>query len=225
MQKEFINIAAHELRTPIQPIMGLSEIVKNKTNDKEQKELLDIIIRNTEKLKNLAEDLLDVSKIECNSLTLNKEKFDINQLILNVITDVQNNLHGKKKIRFEYAISSSTEVPIIVNADKNRVSQVISNIINNSVKFIKKEGTISVKIEGGKIDGKDVIIVIIKDTGTGIDQEIFSRLFKKFAAKSFQGTGLGLFICKNIVESHGGRIWAENNKDETGSTFSFYLPL
>jgi signal transduction histidine kinase len=225
MQKEFINIAAHELRTPIQPIMGLSEIVKNKTNDKEQKELLDIIIRNTKKLKNLAEDLLDVSKIESNSLTLNKEKFDINQLILNVITDVQNNLHGKKKIRFEYAISSSTEVPIIVNADKNRVSQVISNIINNSVKFIKKEGTISVKIEGGKIDGKDVIIVIIKDTGTGIDQEIFSRLFKKFATKSFQGTGLGLFICKNIVESHGGRIWAENNKDETGSTFSFYLPL
>jgi signal transduction histidine kinase len=225
MQKEFINIAAHELRTPIQPILGLSEIVKNKTNDKEQKELLDIIIRNTKKLKNLAEDLLDVSKIESNSLALKKEKFDINQLILNVIAEVQNNLHTKKDIKFEHNIGGSTESPIMVDADKNRIYQVISNIINNSVKFIKKEGTISVKVERGKIDGKDVVVTIIKDTGIGIDKDIFSRLFKKFATKSFQGTGLGLFICKNIVESHGGNIWAENNKDEKGSTFSFYLPL
>ena len=109
MQKEFINIAAHELRTPIQPIMGLSEIVKNKTDDMEQKELLEIIIRNTKKLKNLAEDLLDVSKIESNTLTLNKEKFDINQLILNIITDIQNNLRIKKKIRFEYNADSGTK--------------------------------------------------------------------------------------------------------------------
>ena len=108
MQKEFINIAAHELRTPIQPIMGLSEVVKNKTNDKEQKELLDIIIKNTKKLKNLAEDLLDVSKIESNSLTLKKEKFDFNQLMLNVITEIQNNPNSKKKIMFEYNVSNST---------------------------------------------------------------------------------------------------------------------
>lgn len=225
MQKEFINIAAHELRTPIQPIMGLSEIVKNKTNDKEQKELLDIIIRNTKKLKNLAEDLLDVSKIESNSLTLNKEKFDINHIIHTIITDIQNNLHIKKKIRFEFNVDSSTQFPLIINADKNRVSQVISNIINNSVKFIKKEGRISVKTERRKIDGKDVVVVTIKDSGIGIDEEIFSRLFRKFATKSFQGTGLGLFICKNIVQSHGGHIWAENNKDGKGSTFSFYIPV
>ena len=225
MQKEFINIAAHELRTPIQPILGLSEVVKNKTNDKEQKELLDIIIKNTKKLKNLAEDLLDVSKIESNSLTLKKEKFDFNQLMLNVITEMQNNLDSKKKIMFEYNISNSNEGPIMINADKTRISQVISNIIDNSVKFIKKDGTISVEIKKGKIDDKDVVVVKIKDTGIGIDEEISSRLFKKFATKSFQGTGLGLFICKNIVESHGGNIWAENNKDKKGSTFSFYLPL
>jgi signal transduction histidine kinase len=225
MQKEFINIAAHELRTPIQPIMGLSEVVKNKTDDKEQKELLDIVIRNTKKLKNLAEDLLDVSKIESNALTLNKEKFNINQTILNVITDIQNNLQSKKKIRFEYNADNSTQLPVIINADKNRISQVIANIINNSVKFIKKEGTISVRTEMERIDGKDVVVVIIKDTGIGIDEEIFFRLFRKFATKSFQGTGLGLFICKNIVESHGGKIWAENNKDGKGSTFSFYLPV
>ena len=134
-------------------------------------------------------------------------------------------LHSKKKIMFEYNVSNSNEGPIMINADKTRISQVISNIIDNSVKFIKKEGTISVEIKKGRIDDKDVVVVKIKDTGIGIDEEIFSRLFKKFATKSFQGTGLGLFICKNIVESHGGNIWAENNKDEKGSTFSFYLPL
>ena len=230
MQREFIDVAAHELSTPIQHILGLSELVKNKTKDKEQRELLDIVIRNTKKLKNLAEDILDVTRFESNSLRLTNEKFNLNQLIFNIVTEFQNNVEKDKKIKFEFNANNYTGGggPIIINADKNRISQVISNLINNSVKFIKKEGTISIEIEKQKIydrDNKEVVVVVIKDTGSGIDDEIFPKLFKKYATKSFQGTGLGLYICKNIVESHGGKIWAENNKDEIGSTFSFYLPL
>ncbi len=230
MQKEFINVAAHELRTPIQPILALTEHFKENIKDKDQVQLLDVVIRNTKKLKNLAEDILDVSKFESNSLCLTKEKFNLNQLIFNIVTEFQNNLENDKKIKFEYNANNYAcgGSPIIINADKNRISQVISNLINNSVKFIKNEGTISMAIERRTTydrNNKEVVVVVIKDTGSGIDDEMFPKLFKKFATKSFQGTGLGLYICKNIVESHGGKIWAENNKDENGSTFSFYLPL
>ena len=126
-------------------------------------------------------------------------------------------------------------------SDKNRISQVISNLINNSIKFISKEyqkdgldGIITIIVDKSKINGSynknndnvnDGIIVTIKDNGKGIDSEIFPRLFTKFASKSFQGTGLGLYICKSIVEAHGGKIRAKNNKDGKGATFSFILPL
>ncbi len=118
--------------------------------------------------------------------------------------------------------------PLIVYADKNRISQVISNLINNSIKFIKKEGTIFIDIENIKRNGNninEIVLVKIKDTGSGIDNEILPNLFKKFTTKSFQGTGLGLYICKSIIEAHGGKIWAENNDDGIGATFSFYLYL
>jgi len=230
MQKEFINVAAHELRAPVQPILALTEQLGEKIKNKDQVQLLDVVIRNAQRLKNLAEDILDVTKFESNSLHLTKEKCSLNQLIFNIVTDFQNNLENDKKIKFDYNANNYVGGggPIMINADKNRISQVVSNLINNSVKFIKKEGTISVSIERRKIyerDNKEVAVVVIKDTGSGIDDEMFPKLFKKFATKSFQGTGLGLYICKNIVESHGGKIWAENNKDEKGSTFSFCLPL
>jgi signal transduction histidine kinase len=226
IQKEFINTAAHELRTPIQPILGLAEYVKNKTKDKEHKEILDIIIKNTKKLKKLAEDILDVSKIESNSLTLNKEKFTIDSLVLEIVKEFGSKLANDKKIEFELINPNDTSATVY--GDKNRIGQVISNLISNSIKFIAKEGLISTSIEkrSGDIDNeKNLVIVKVKDTGMGIDKEIFPKLFTKFASKSFQGTGLGLYISKRIVESHGGKIWAENNKDEKGATFSFSLPL
>jgi signal transduction histidine kinase len=230
MQKEFINVAAHELRAPVQPILALTEQLGEKIKNKDQVQLLDVVIRNAQRLKNISEDILDVTKFESNSLHLTKEKCSLNQLIFNIVTDFQNNLENDKKIKFDYNANNYVGGvgPIMINADKNRISQVISNLINNSVKFIKKEGTISVSIDRRKTydrDNKKVAVVVIKDTGSGIDDEMFPKLFKKFATKSFQGTGLGLYICKNIVESHGGKIWAENNKDEKGSTFSFCLPL
>ncbi|HXS60593.1 MAG TPA: HAMP domain-containing sensor histidine kinase [Candidatus Sulfopaludibacter sp.] len=229
MQKEFINIAAHELRTPLQPILGLAEIVKNEIKDNShQKELLDIVISNAKRLKKLSEDILDVTKIESHSLKLNKESFDINALIVSIIDDYVRHSLNKKAIKFADYFSKEK---IIIYADKNRIGQVISNLIENSVKFISKEQgecVISIKTEKKKnTDSSKIVVVRIKDTGSGIDMDILPRLFTKFSSKSFQGTGVGLYISKNIIEAHGGQIWAENNTEDgkSGATFSFSLPF
>jgi signal transduction histidine kinase len=229
MQKEFINIAAHELRTPLQPILGLAEIVKNEIKDNShQKELLDIVISNAKRLKKLSEDILDVTKIESHSLKLNKEIFDINALIVSIIDDYVRHSLNKKAIKFADYFSKEK---IIIYADKNRIGQVISNLIENSVKFISKEQgecVISIKTEKKKnTDSSKIVVVRIKDTGSGIDMDILPRLFTKFSSKSFQGTGVGLYISKNIIEAHGGQIWAENNTEDgkSGATFSFSLPF
>ena len=226
MQKEFINTAAHELRTPIQPILGLTELVKNKTKDSGQRELLGIVISNAKKLKKLTEDVLDVTKIESNSLELNKEKFSVKDAILDIVDEYRKNIHGKN---IEFKHSFSTEEYIY--ADKNRISQVISNLISNSIKFTgnKVNAIISITVEtkGIKddINNGKIIITSIKDSGIGIDNDILPILFSKFLTTSFQGMGLGLYISKNIVEAHGGTIWAKNNEGGKGATFTFSLPV
>jgi len=235
MQKEFINTAAHELRTPLQPILSLSQMLKDKSKDNSQKELLDIVIKNSKKLKNLTENILDVTKIEGNTLYLNKEKFRIGDLLQSIIKEFEYSIEDYKKIKFELHFENIDPNLVVVIADQNRISQVISNLINNSIKFILKEdekkhdtGLISIRVEKIKIndvDNDDKVIIHIKDNGEGINQEIFPRLFTKFASKSFQGTGLGLFIAKNIIEAHGGKIWAKNNEGEKGANFSFILPV
>ncbi len=227
MQKEFINITAHELRTPIQPILVLTEYIRNRTKDKEQIELLDVIIKNTKRLKNLAEEILDVTRIERGVLSLNKERFCLDEMVVDTVKELQSILGNNNKIKFEYDIHSND--PVLIHADKSRIRQVLSNLISNSIKFIPNEGIISLKVEMRKSDdgtnSKGIVVVSIKDTGIGIDEAIIPKLFTKFASKSFQGTGLGLYISKSIVESHGGKIWAENNENGKGATFSFSLPI
>jgi nitrogen-specific signal transduction histidine kinase len=232
MQKEFIDVAAHELRTPIQPILGLTGILRSSNRrDKtssavKQEEMLDIIMRNAKRLQRLADDILDVTKIESKSLNLKKEFFNLNDVITNNIDDIITNVanNGQRDlIKLLYQ-----PCDIFIDADKSRITQVISNILDNAIKFSKanvnKEGEVGIiNINTKKIDGQ--AIVSIADTGIGIDPEIMPRIFDKFASKSFQGTGLGLYICKSIVEAHGGKIWAENNADEKGgATFAFSLP-
>src|SRR6478672_9283304 len=225
MQKDFINTAAHELRTPLQPILGFSEHIRNKANDKEQIELLDIIIKNTKKLKKLSDDILDVSKIESNSFKLNKDRFALDILVLDIIKEFEHKSYNDKKIKFEYYRDNPNQ-EYILYGDKNRIGQVIFNLISNSIKFISKGGKIIIIIEKAKSNYKNrAITVTIKDTGIGIDDEIYPNLFTKFVTKSFQGTGLGLYISKNIIEAHGGKIWGENNKDGKGATFGFRLPI
>jgi signal transduction histidine kinase len=225
MQKEFINIAAHELRTPIQPILGLAEVLSSKRGRIEQyNELIDAIIRNAKRLQRLTEDILDVTKIESNSLTLNKQQFNLNDVISNVVQDypkqIENGNNSNSNVKLSYKPEDKL---VVVEADKARIVQVISNLLSNAVKFTKVKGcTITITTEKKQ---NQEIIVKIKDTGTGIDPEILPRLFSKFVTKSFEGTGLGLFVSKSIIEAHRGKMWAENNADGKGATFSFSLPL
>jgi two-component system, OmpR family, sensor histidine kinase VicK len=239
MQKEFIDIAAHELRTPIQPILSLTEVLRSKIKDNEQEKLLAVIIRNAKRLGQLTQNILDVTRIESQSLQLKKEIFDVNDIILNIVQDYRHQLEKEDnaddvKLLLLYDNDGSNKdnnvvdgkpSPVFIQADKERISQVISNLLNNAIKFSKKtaEDSISIAITCDKENNQ--VIVSVKDTATGIDPEILPRLFSKFATKSDIGTGLGLFISKSIIEAHGGRIWAQNNPDGRGATFAFSLQL
>jgi two-component system, OmpR family, sensor histidine kinase VicK len=233
MQEEFINIAAHELRTPIQPILGLTEVMRSKLADREGKEaeLLNVIGRNAKRLHQLTENILDVTKIESNSLQLNKERFNLREMILNAMSDCKSQLKEYDNVKVQF-LQTEGDDDVFVQADKTRIGQVISNLLNNAIKFTQQgkpqeNANISITLEEHIDDdnNKKEVVVSIKDTGIGIAPEIMPRLFTKFARKSEKGTGLGLFISKSIVEAHGGRIWAENNKDGKGATVSFSLPI
>ncbi|MGB6527547.1 MAG: ATP-binding protein [Candidatus Nitrosopolaris sp.] len=223
VKDDFVNIAAHELRTPIQPILGLADILRSKETDGGEKaEYLDVIIRNAKRLQRLTEDILDITRIESKSLDLKKESFNLNEMILNVIADSNNQIAKKHKgTNLKLEFPDSKEV-IFIEADKGRINQVISNFLSNAIKFTN-EGTVTATAAVSNINE---IVVSITDTGTGIDSEILPRLFTKFATKSTTGTGLGLFISKSIIEAHGDRIWGKNNySNDKGATFGFSLPL
>jgi signal transduction histidine kinase len=211
LQKEFINIAAHELRTPTQAILGYAELLQMDPVDRE--DMIKAIYRNSVRLQRLTSDILDVTRIESEALRIDKEKLNLNQVVEGAIQDSRNQANGK--IKFVYEPRDA-----YVYADRGRMTQVVSNLLDNASKFTK-EGTVTVNIE--KKDGQAVVSV--KDTGTGIDPDIMPRLFSKFATKSDKGTGLGLFISKSILEAHDGRIWCSNNPGGKGATFAFSLPI
>ena len=229
IQNDFIKIAAHELRNPIQPILGLSQIIKSVITEKKGVNInqtcdhLDVIIRNARKLQRLTDDVLDINRIETNSLHIRKDTFSLKELIQVLVDDYKSPNNNKK---YESNIYRNIELfclfpsiiedhqnadLFLIEADRDRISQVISNLLNNALKFTNENDTIYVTIEKKDTGSIGGVTVSIKDTGTGIDPEIFPRLFTKFATKSYRGTGLGLFICKSIVEAHGGKIWAKNN--------------
>jgi signal transduction histidine kinase len=221
LQREFINIAAHELRTPLQPILGLSQILESQFG--ERSEEMKVIARNARRLERLTQDILDVSRIESGALTLNIQTIDLDEVISSIIIDYRNNLADairtgndkKEKVKIKYEPKK-----LMVKGDRERIQQVMSNLINNALRFTK-EGAIIVKTQ--VIDG--LAQITVKDTGSGIDPEIMPRLFEKFVTKSEKGTGLGLYISNSIVQAHGGKMWAENNVDGKGATFTFTLPL
>ena len=258
-QREFINIAAHELRTPIQPILGLSEIIRegilnlakqlqmvrgevvykqlqnantiparsdsiNRSSSLSSSiekivPMVDVINRNAKRLEKLTSNLLDVSRIENNkSLELSNEKFDLRQKLENVITDMRSAIPNNKDIQIKFE-SKVRKAPVMVEGDRERIFEVISNLLSNAIKFTE-EGEVVVVLD--EKDGQ--AIVSVRDTGSGIAPEIYPNLFTKFTTKSEKGTGLGLFIAKNIIEAHGGKIWAENNSDGRGAMFTFILP-
>lgn len=226
MKSEVINLLAHELRTPIQPILSMIDIIRSDMKDSNHKELLDTILRNAKRLQRLTDNILDVSKIESGSLDLRQECFNLKDVITNNLDDtivlrnnLSNNINERTSVRVYYQPQDS-----FVEGDKDRISQVVYNLLNNAFKFSKDGSNITVnsKVEDSKI------VVSVKDTGQGIDPEILPKLFSKFEAKSYSGSGLGLYICKNIIEAHGGKMWAQNNNiinGESGATFYFSLPV
>jgi signal transduction histidine kinase len=226
IQKEFINVAAHELRTPIQPILGLSGILQSKIRNADQREMLNIVIRNARRLQRLSQDILDVSKIESRLLKLSRSRVDLTEVIKTVISDINNTPDSVTDNRNVNIVFQPKE-PIIVNADRDRLYQVISNLLKNALKFTE-DGTVSINIERKRDNDSNnhaEAVVTITDSGKGIDPEILPRLFSKFATKSDTGTGLGLYISRAIIEAHGGKMWAQNNPNGSGATFSFSLPL
>ena len=228
----FINIAAHELRTPVMPIVGYAEILQEEIG--ERKEIKGIIY-NAKRLDQLAGNILEGAKIENQTLQLRKEQFNLKDILTDIIDDYDNLLvvKGRKDVKLRYEPKD-----ILLVADKVRVGRVISNLLNNAIKFTAK-GKITLNAEDieqnelnnmeTKLEQKNEqqsreIQVSIKDTGTGLSPAILPKLFSKFVSTDSGGTGLGLFVSKNIVEAHGGRIWAENNADGKGATFSFVIP-
>ena len=228
LEKDFINIAAHELRNPIQPIIGYSELLYSKIDNQEQRRLLDEVILNARRLERLARIMLDVTRIENNSLVLTKEIVDIGKVVRDIVESynrklVERNVESIGQNAKELAVIYDGIKSINATVDKVRITQVICNILDNAVNF-SHEGKILVILKKEKQDGQNFFIISVKDMGQGIDPEISAKLFTKFASKSDMGTGLGLFISKGVVEAHGGKIWAANNSDR-GSTFSFSLPI
>jgi two-component system sensor histidine kinase VicK len=225
MQREFINIASHEMKTPTQAILGMSGLLQYYPERRD--ELIEIIHRNAKRLQALTSDILDVTRIESQTLKLEKERFNIIDLVSEVVDDhlerIRDDNNNNNKIELLYHRDEDGKHRIIVEADRERIVQVLTNLLNNALKFTN-EGQITVSIYQSN-DNRDEVTVKVVDSGSGIDNEIYPKIFSKFATKSHQGTGLGLFISKSIIEAHGGRIWAMNNTSGSGATFGFTLPI
>ena len=220
-------------------------------DEKELYNIAKIINRNAKKLIKLTDDVLDIAKIETESLALNKETLDLRRLLTDNINEYKNQIMADTDLQSKYIFSNNDKKEpnniaklifsksqkkaenkndddnelLVAEVDKSRLSQIIFNLLYNAYKFTDENDTINVTLEKESIDNIEYAIITIKDTGKGIDPEIMPRLFTKFATTSDKGTGLGLFICKSIIEAHSGKIWGKNNEDGKGATFSFRLPL
>ncbi len=265
LQTEFVNTAAHELRTPIQPILGLAGILQSRIESQEDRRRrmaeisfgeIGLLERNARRLQKLSAEILDASRIESGTLKLDKELVDINEQVRGVIADIVSWVpQNQRTVEIQFVPSSSSSsssdgngdggnddnngaitttaaasrpTPLLVSVDRLRIFEVLSNLVRNAIKFSEQSGggMIKVMVATEKREDDDAVLVSIKDRGSGISEDVLPRLFSKFSTDSKRGgTGLGLFIAKNIIQAHGGKIWAENNKDGKGATFAFTLPL
>jgi two-component system, OmpR family, sensor histidine kinase VicK len=218
MEKEFVNLAAHELRTPSQSIIGYSEMLKD--SPERNKRYEEAILRSAERLHSLVTNMLNIARIESQTMKLNKTNFDLNTKIENVIQDAsqQIKLRADDKVRIDF--KPTDKINII--ADKEKIFQVFANLVSNALKFTNK-GVISISVR--RHEEADKAIVTIRDSGSGIDPDIIPHLFSKFKTKSENGLGLGLYISKSIVDAHHGKIEAYNNPNSKGATFVVTLPL
>ncbi len=221
MQNEFISVTSHELRTPIQPILGFADLALK--GQVAADEALRVIMKEGRRLQRLTNDILDVSRIEGGRMSYMMEEIKLNDLVMNVVNLARVNVGDKVSLK----IALNTEKDMVIRGDKERLTQVLTNILGNAAKFTK-EGAITVETSYSD-HGKDDVVIKVSDTGGGIPEEVLPNLFGKFVTKNVsnenkQGTGLGLFISKAIVAAHKGNISAHNNKDG-GATFTISLPV
>jgi signal transduction histidine kinase len=203
MQKEFLNIASHEMKTPTQTILLHSNLLS--TDPTSGRESIDAITRNAIRLQKLVNEILDITRIESKSLKLTTERINLSQIVESIIEEYSALIDsGKLMLKFD-----AKDDDIYVIGDKARITQVISNLVDNAIKFTK-EGFIAINTR--ILDG-NFALVSITDTGVGIDTKVLPKIFDKFATNSDQGLGLGLYVSKNIIEAHGGKMCAHNNKD------------
>lgn len=220
LQREFVNIAAHELRTPVQPLLGAAEILDSQMAGRDEVKVsrseLDLIIRNAMRLERLSTDILEISRIESGGLKLHKENFSLSFIIANAIKDAKaQSIFDPEKLKIIYFPDD-----LFVFADREKIIEVISNLLTNAIKFTEA-GAITITT---KVEENGMLCITVSDTGTGIDPEVMSRIFDKFVTKSDKGTGIGLYICKKIVEAHRGTISA-TNKAEGGAEVRVLFPL
>ena len=227
IQAEFINAAAHELRTPTQSIMGYCQMLTMFPNDsKETKDYLERMARNADRLYTLISDLLDATRLDIGMLKFFKSEWNITDIILEITDEMKDRTYfltkeNKRVRKYPKIETSFPSQPIIIKADKERIGQVMINLLSNAINFTDS-GSIRVSVN---LSTGNLVKVSVKDSGSGIDPEIQHTLFEKFTTKSDKGIGLGLFISKYIISAHGGSITGKNNKYGRGATFSFTLPI
>ncbi len=225
LKDEFVSIASHELRTPMTAIKGYLWMVLNKSDQElsdKMRQQLEVAYHSVERLIHLVKDMLTISRIEANKIELNREKIDWNQVLEQVIAEIKPLAKEKEiKLRLEHP-----EKELLIIGDKNRLAEVLQNIIGNAIKFTSKQGRVEVRVEVQEAE----IMTAVTDNGAGISQENIDKLFTKFTKldRSYKktknsGTGLGLYISKQIVTLHNGRIEVESELDQ-GTTFRIFLP-
>ncbi|MEI8232107.1 MAG: PAS domain-containing sensor histidine kinase, partial [bacterium] len=226
LKDDFLSVTTHELKTPLMPIKSQTQLLLSGDYgeiSEKQKMAVEMILRNEELLNTLTNELLDITKIKSNKLKLTLENIDINLLLADIVKD-QGDLAKKKSITC--SILPTNKIGMIM-ADKFRLTQVITNLLNNAIKFTPEHGSIEIAV---KLLNNELVITI-KDTGIGISPENLGKLFVPFfqiegsVERRYRGTGLGLAICKGIVEAHGGMIWVKSDGLGKGSTFGFSLPI
>jgi len=226
LKEEFINIAAHELRTPIHPILNYSELAER--NLIEPKSALKIIKYQAERLTELANNILDASRIESGSTKYNMERQSINEIIAEVVNFCKfSRISNERQIDREVAIEARMADDIELSVDRMRLTQALTNVVQNAIKFTV-QGKITIKTS--LMAEKKLYEITVTDTGPGIPEDILPKLFGKFVTHAAgdnvnkHGTGLGLFITKSIIEAHGGSIMAYNNENFKGAMFVIRLP-
>jgi len=227
IKSSFLNITSHELRTPMSAIKGYIQMMLKgnlgTTND-EQKHALDIILRNSNRLDRLIQDILDISRLESGTMKFVTQKTDVTKMV-NETAEIMQASADLKRIKIN--TETGIEVPEL-NIDKDRITQVVVNILNNAIKFSPDGSIINIKTRKEKED----VLFEVQDHGRGIPEEHHKKIFQTFyqvdsdADTKFGGAGLGLAICYGIIIAHGGRIWVESTgKTGEGSTFRFTLPV